>query len=99
MTEEKNEALRNLFADFNSDAMAAELERRDKESKELTLLGVPVDIGPAHLRVDKLRKAVVANKKEEESGNPDPDEPSIYEAAMELFYGDTYWDWLKIIHA
>lgn len=94
-----DEALSNLFADFDSDSMAAELERREKESKQLTLLGVPVDLGPAHDRVNKLREAVMANKKEEESGHPDPDEHYIYEAAMELFYGKTYWDWLKIIRS
>lgn len=94
-----DDTLRNLFADFRDVDMAAELERRDKESKELTLLGVPVDLGPAHVRLDKLRDAVVANKKEVESGHPDPEEHYVYAAAMELFYGPTYWDWLKIIRA
>lgn len=92
-----DEALKNLFADFNSDAMAAELERRDKESKELTLLAVIAQNAPALTRLNKLRDAVIANKEEVEDGHPDPDEHYIYEAAMVLFYGEGYWEWLKAI--
>lgn len=83
--------------DYPIEELEAAIKAKKEEERVIKLLPVIAQNAPALTRLNKLRDTVIANKKEEEDGHPDADEHYIYEAAMELFYGEGYWEWLKAI--
>ena len=92
---------------FTDDDLASELERRRKKAEGpppicdlVVTMIVQEPHGPAleaevAKRFNSLRSACIARVEDDREGHPDPEDHYIVEAAMTLFYGPDYWEWLR----
>lgn len=83
------------IGEYSVEELQEAIDTKKKQERKISLLPVSSKDPGTKKRLLKLQRAVVTVKEKEERGNPDPDTHYVYEAAMELFYGDYFWEWLK----